>query len=102
MAGQFGVSGTPTTLTGRNTSNSVQVAEQTNNEGEVVAMATYGAKIETTENGFLDGSFSNEALNGQTTTATGAGVVQNHNLVEQNDGYATTEKTTVLPGPAGA
>lgn len=102
MAGQFGASGTDENVTGRTTKYSAQAAEKTNQDGEILEMQSHGAKIETTEDGFLEGTFANEAVNGQNTLAAGDGIVTDHELVEQNDGFARVKKTTVKPGPAAA
>ena len=86
----FGVSGEDTSVTGRTTNNSVQVADKTNNVGDIVDQATYQPVTEITEDSFLVGeSFVNQAKRAQS----GAEVVTAHNLTESNTGFATVQRT---------
>jgi len=74
----------------RQTNNSVNVAEQLNNHGDIVDMTAYGGKEEKTEETYST-SFTNAAVNGQT----GSSVVSGNNLIESNTEYAREQKTTV-------
>lgn len=74
----------------RTTNNTVNVAEQLNNHGDIVDMTAYGGKEEKAEE-YYSSSFTNAATNGQT----GSTVVSGHNLIEGNTEYAREQKTTV-------
>ncbi len=85
----FGVSGEDTSVTGRTTNNSVQVADKTNNVGDIVEQATYQPVTEITEDSFLVGEFVNQAERAQS----GEEVVTAHNLTESNTGFSTVQRT---------
>lgn len=84
----------------RATNGSAQIAQKDDAVGQVEEVTTFGAMVETQTEEFADaGSFTNAALNGQTSAPGGAGVVTQHNLLEDNKAYQRATKTTVTPGP---
>lgn len=87
----FGVSGDKKNLTGRTTNNTAQVAELVNADGVIIDLHTHGAKTEITEDGFMSGEFTNEAIDGQS----GDQVVSAHNITESNQDWTRVSKTIV-------
>lgn len=83
----------------RNTSNNVETASKTDEEGVIVEETSYGGINEVTEEVFTD-AFANEALNGQVGTTAG-GIVVEHSHSEANDAYARATKRTRTPLAAG-
>ena len=83
--------GAPASKLSHQTNNSVQIAEQINNKGDVVDMTGYGGKTETTEE-YYSASFENTAVNGQT----GSSIISAHNLNQVATDYAKETKTTVV------
>lgn len=81
--------GAPAGKLSHQTNNSVQVAEQINNKGEIIDMTTYGGKQEITEE-YYSATFTNAAVNGQT----GSSVVSAHSLNQVATDYAKETKTT--------
>ena len=77
----------------KNQNNSVNVGERLNGNGDVADMRTFGGKVETTEEVYIDaGSFANLAVNGQSGTS---GIVSSHNLIESNTDFCKSQKTTL-------
>ena len=75
--------------------NTVEVGEMTNKAGDIVGMATYGGKKETTEEYFLPAEtaeLTNEALNGQSGIT---GIVTKHSLTEKNNEWQSVSITKV-------
>ncbi|WP_419642946.1 hypothetical protein [Victivallis vadensis] len=86
----FGVSGDKANATGRTTNNSVQVADMTDQHGNIVQQVTYQPVTEISEDSFLaQADFKNEAEAAQT----GQEVVTGHNLTESNTAFATVQRT---------
>ncbi len=77
--------------------NTCDVAQKTNELGEVLELETYGAMQEIQEE-YFSSAYVNAALNGQTGT-TGSGVVTSHAHIQSNTEYSREQKTTQAPGP---
>jgi len=91
--------GAPSGKISQNTNYSVSVAERSDENGVIDAMAAYGGKVETTEEVYIDAaSFANEATNAQGST--GTTIVSAHSLIESNTEYCRSSKTTVAALPA--
>jgi hypothetical protein len=84
----------------RETSNSVQTAQKTDEVGSVVEMETFGG-IETTTEEIFSTTFANAAVNGQTGTPSAA-VITEHSLIENNEDYARERKVQQKPLAAPA
>ena len=81
----------------RNTNFSVSVAEKSDENGVIDALASYGGASETTEEVYVDAaSFVNLATNEQSGTS----IVTAHSLIESNTEYARASKTTRAALPA--
>ena len=89
--------GSPEGTSGRDTKDSVEVAKVTDHLGRVAAVQTYGGMQTVSDSGFLDGTRSNEATNGQTSVAGGDGVVTEHSDSSSNEGFTRFTKTTMVP-----
>ena len=87
--------GAPTGMISTNTSNTVQVAEKTNEFGSITEMQSYGAVEEKTEE-FFSAGITNTAINDQTGNTT-TGVVVSHSQNESNTEYARETKVTRKP-----
>ena len=82
--------GTGTTgVLSRSTSNTVQVADKLDEEGNILESTSFGGVTEVTEETHTD-TFTNTATNGQT----GADIVTSHEYNEVNNEYAKQTKTT--------
>jgi hypothetical protein len=83
----------------RNTNFSVSVAEKSDENGVIDALASYGGASETTEEVYVDAaSFVNLATNEQGSA--GTSIVTAHSLIESNTEYARASKTTRAALPA--
>jgi len=76
----------------RNTNNTVQSAEKTGANGEILEMTSYGGAEEVTIEEYSD-TITNEAVNGQVGN-TSTGLVTAHSFIESNTEYQRVNKTT--------
>lgn len=85
---------------------SAQVAQMTNNRGEVEEVTTYGATIQQTREFYLrtGETYSNGATNGQTAAAGNAnGVVTASNYTASESDYERVSETReIIPAITGA
>lgn len=84
----------------RETSNTVQTAQKTDEIGSITEMESFGG-IETKTEELFSSTFTNTAVNGQTGT-TSAGIITEHSLIENNEDYARERLVTVKPLAAGS
>ena len=73
----------------RQTSNTVQVADKLNENGDITESTSFGGVKEVTEETYTD-TFTNTAVNGQS----GTDIVTSHEYNEVNNDYAKQTKTT--------
>ncbi len=78
-----------TGILSRQTSNTVQVADKLDEEGNIVESTSFGGVTEVTEETHTD-SFTNTATNGQS----GSDIITSHEYNEVNNEYAKQTKTT--------
>jgi len=83
----------------RETSNTVQTAQKTDEIGTIDEMESFGG-IETKTEEVFSTTFTNTAVNGQTGTSS-SGIVTEHSLIENNEDYARERTVTVKPLAAG-
>lgn len=79
----------------RTTTNSVETAQKTDEDGVITEETSYGGMEETVEESFTT-TFTNAATNGQVGNSS-TGLVSNHTNIEANDAYAREQKTTRKP-----
>ncbi len=89
----FGITGAG--VISRTTTNTVETAQKTDEDGVILEETSYGGVEEVTEESFSD-AITNAALNGQTGT-TASGITVEDTFVESNDAYA--RQTTRVRAP---
>ena len=77
----------------QNDAYSVQTADKMDEKGRIDEFTTYGGVLETTEEVYHSGTFTNLAVNGAVGNTTSAAVTS-HTLVESNTDYARATKVS--------
>ena len=97
MAYSRGIIGDTADVVSRETSYSAQQVDRLGPDGQKLESYTTGAEESITEEVYIDGAFTNEAIDGQISTSSDSGIVVEHSIIESNADYVKVRKRTVRP-----